>query len=132
MTKIFVCHKVLKVHPRNKIHWAKKSCLTTLHLNHPSLCHLELPRTNASAPILWTHLHQNPCFHIHTQVRVVGLVIDHVASLPLVNNTNSDRSFAKCKDVGSWALLYIQNTYLQVLSYSIPYPSTMACWSYLQ
>ena len=119
MPKIFVCQKVLKVHPRNEIHWPKKGCLTTHHLNHLSLCHLQLPRINVSAPILWTHLHQNLCFHIHTQVHVVGLVIDHVAFLPLVNNTNSDRSFAKRKDIGSLALSDIKKT----LSYSIPYPS---------
>ena len=46
-------------------------------LDHPSsepysFCHLQPPRINASAPILWTHLHQNPCFHIHTQVHVAG------------------------------------------------------------
>jgi len=41
---------------------------------------------------------------------VVGLVIDHVASLPLVNNTNRDRSFAKRKEIGSLALLDIQKT----------------------
>ena len=118
MPKIFVCQKVLKVHPRNEIHWPKKGCLTTHHLNHLSLCHLQLPRINVSAPILWTHLHQNPCFHIHTQVHVVGLVIDHVAFLPLVNNTSRDRSFAKHKDVGSLALLDIQKTQVIVIPYS--------------
>ena len=71
-------------------------------LDHPSsepysFCHLQPPRINASAPILWTHLHQNPCFHIHTQVHVAGptavMVDEHVFLLMLI------RSGRKCLEL---------------------------------